>query len=167
LIIFSPQTEDAAQNLENGVFNGRLDLASTVSAAPLTSSLPAPSLAAQPPPLITRPSQPAPSSTARFGAPPLELTTALTSIVALPLPHGDALSANLGCDFDATPAEITAARREEVERILKVLPDREVTEFLAERYFESVAWLFNHLHAPTYAFLLLSTTSACTDESPP
>ncbi|GAA5861032.1 hypothetical protein JCM8547_008014 [Rhodosporidiobolus lusitaniae] len=153
-------TEDAAVNLENGVFNGRLELPGaslTTSSAPLPQSL-APSSAQQASvpvrPALQQPPQPSQQHLSRFGAPQVELTPALTSIVSsVPVSSfnpSSALASTLGIDFDATPEEMRKARRDEVERILRALPSREVTEFLVERYFASVAWLFNHLHAPSF-----------------
>ncbi|GAA6027400.1 hypothetical protein JCM8097_007831 [Rhodosporidiobolus ruineniae] len=144
-------TEDAAVKLENGVFSGRLELdAPASSSASRAYALPAP-----PPAILPRqnsqrpPGAPAGPAT-RFGAPALELTSALTSIVSSSPPPSAALMANLMVDFDATPEEQFRARREAVEKIVRALPGRAVVEVLVERYFASVAWLFNHLHAPTF-----------------
>ncbi|GAA5906084.1 hypothetical protein JCM6882_003554 [Rhodosporidiobolus microsporus] len=164
-------TEDAAVTLENGVFNGRLgDLAATPApstsskpfanptlpststsqclAAPATSSsrAAAPTSApALPPPLAPNHLQ-----HTRFGAPTHELTPALTSIFSSSPPPSSAVKAALSIDFDAGPEEVHKARRAEVERIVKALPGKEATVWLVERYFGSVAWLFNHLHAPSF-----------------
>ncbi|GAA5825755.1 hypothetical protein JCM11251_000359 [Rhodosporidiobolus azoricus] len=169
-------TEDAAVTLENGVFDGRLgDLAATSASTskPFTNpTLPATSTSQ---PIIstsassTAPVRPAlppsTSSTAilpsllapshsqgptRFGAPPLELTPALTSITSSSPPPSSAVKAALLIDFDAGPEEVHQARRKEVERIAKALPGKAATVWLVERYFGSVAWLFNHLHAPSF-----------------
>ncbi|GJN89113.1 hypothetical protein Rhopal_002087-T1 [Rhodotorula paludigena] len=139
-------TEDAAVKLEYGVFAPRPD-------PPASSTKPAAHSAR--PALAHAPSSTGPStrlSNVRFGAPQLELTKALTSIVVpAPAPApSSSLRAHLLVDFDAPPEEVAGARQRELERILRTLPGREATAFLVERYFTSVAWLFHHLHAPSF-----------------
>ncbi|GAA5914952.1 hypothetical protein JCM8208_000782 [Rhodotorula glutinis] len=161
-------TEDAAVSLENGVFASRVGLDTT---NPSTK----PSLLPPRPPLQHASSSMGPgsslngaggtagSSTAgggrarrgshvRFGAPPLELTKALTCIVssASASAPSASLKAHLLVDFDATLDEVRDARTAEVERIVRTLPGRQATAFLVERYFGSVNWLFHHLHAPSF-----------------
>ncbi|GAA6012945.1 hypothetical protein JCM10207_008390 [Rhodosporidiobolus poonsookiae] len=144
-------TEDAAVTLENGVFNGRIELDPTSTATPVKSaSTSARPLSTQPvfppPPVSYAASQPPP----RFGAPAIEFTKALTSIVSSSPPPSSSLKAMLPVEFDASVEELQKARKDEVERILRALPGREATVFLVDRYFNNVAWLFHHVHAPTF-----------------
>ncbi|GAA5945324.1 hypothetical protein JCM3775_007595, partial [Rhodotorula graminis] len=159
-------TEDAAVSLENGVFASRVGLD---AANPSTK----PSLLAPRPPLQHASSSMGPGSSlngggggsasagggrarrgshVRFGAPPLELTKALTCIVssASASAPSASLKAHLLVDFDATLDDVRDARTAEVERIVRTLPGRQATAFLVERYFGSVNWLFHHLHAPSF-----------------
>ncbi|GAA5850159.1 hypothetical protein JCM9279_003552 [Rhodotorula babjevae] len=161
-------TEDAAVSLENGVFASRVGL-DTANSSTKPSLLP-------PRPLLQHASSsmgPGSSlnggggggssstggggrarrgSHVRFGAPPLELTKALTCIVssASASAPSASLKAHLLVDFDATLDEVREARTAEVERIVRTLPGRQATAFLVERYFGSVNWLFHHLHAPSF-----------------
>ncbi|GAA5868804.1 hypothetical protein JCM1840_005125 [Sporobolomyces johnsonii] len=151
-------TEDAAVTLENGVFNGRLALDPSTAGLPkapysmnTTSNA---SVSTSSRPFI----QHAPSSytsarpAARFGAPSLELTSALTSIVSPSLPYSASASlrAHLAIDFDASAEAVDRARKDEVERMIRSLPGREATAYLVDRYFTSVAWLFRVVHAPSF-----------------
>lgn len=110
----------------------------------------------QPPSLMRATSNPAAatlsSATSRFGAPQVELTKALTSIVSPPVHpvSTPSLLAHLPVDFDATPEEVAQARADEIDRIMRTLPGRDAIGYLVERYFDNVAWLFHHLHAPSY-----------------
>ncbi|BGP15860.1 hypothetical protein JCM10213v2_003849 [Rhodosporidiobolus nylandii] len=154
-------TEDASVALENGVFNGRLDLPAAAPSTALPLPPPArPALAPSTSSFSQRaPALPFPT---RFGAPPTELTPALTSILSSSAPPpSSALKASLSVEFDATPAEMEAARRAEVERILKALPGREAVDWLVERYFGNVAWLFNHVHGESFRHELASFHSLC------
>ncbi|GEM07470.1 zn(2)-C6 fungal-type transcription factor [Rhodotorula toruloides] len=149
-------TEDAAVQLENGVFRST----EGVSTA-LTTSLAAPAPTngllslPQPPSLLRATSTSATptltSAASRFGAPQVELTKALTSIVSPPVNSASApLLAHLPVDFDATPDEVAQARADEIDRIMRTLPGRDAIGYLVERYFDNVAWLFHHLHAPSF-----------------
>ncbi|GAA6060062.1 hypothetical protein JCM10212_003023 [Sporobolomyces blumeae] len=152
-------TEDAAVTLENGVFNGRLALEHT-SKAPYAANI-APAVSG--PSVANRPSLPhAPTSypagarpPQRFGAPTLELTPALTSIVSAFAPSSSffkstSLRAHLNLEFDSSPAQVQEAFRSEIDRMIRSLPGREATLYLVERYFTSVAWLFRVVHAPSF-----------------
>ena len=171
-IVARTQTEDAAVSLENGVFASRVGLDST---NPSTK----PSLLQPRPQLQHASSSMGPGSSlngngggggtssgggrarrgshVRFGAPPLELTKALTCIVssASASAPSASLKAHLLVDFDATLDEVRDARTAEVERIVRTLPGRQATAFLVERYFGSVNWLFHHLHAPSCVVVLV------------
>ncbi|BGO93876.1 hypothetical protein NBRC10512_006114 [Rhodotorula toruloides] len=150
-------TEDAAVQLENGVFRPT-EAASTGLATSLVAPtrpnglMPSP----QPPSLMRATSNPAAatlsSATSRFGAPQVELTKALTSIVSPPVHpvSTPSLLAHLPVDFDATPEEVAQARADEIDRIMRTLPGRDAIGYLVERYFDNVAWLFHHLHAPSF-----------------
>lgn len=154
----TPQTEDAAVTLENGVFNGRLTLDSSAAGllkAPYPiNATPTPSVSSSSRPLIQHapPSYTSARPAARFGAPSHELTSALTSIVSPPLPSSasTSLRAHLAIDFDASAEAVERARKDEVERLIRSLPGREATAYLVERYFTSVAWLFRVVHAPSF-----------------
>jgi len=149
------QTEDAAVTLENGVFNGRLALDSTSKAPYPPTSLPSNSNSSRPfmahapasfPPNV-RPPQ-------RFGAPP-ELTSALTSIVSGFTPSSTfftstSLRSHLNLEFEASPASAFEVFKNEIDRMIRSLPGREVTTYLVDRYFTSVAWLFRVVHAPSF-----------------
>ncbi|BGP31851.1 hypothetical protein JCM10296v2_003628 [Rhodotorula toruloides] len=148
-------TEDAAVQLENGVFRPTeaVSTALTTALAAQTRSnglLPSP----QPPSLMRATSNPAAStlsSASRFGAPQVELTKALTSIVSPPTnPASTSILAHLPVDFDATPEEVAQVKADEIDRIMRTLPGRDATAYLVERYFDNVAWLFHHLHAPSF-----------------
>lgn len=136
-------TEDAAVDLENGVF-GRSGLGRT---------------------------SPAPSSTKnnrgveegtrsrrgtvsgrelRFGGKALELTKALTSIVAPDRLISAYSKAHLNVEFDASPADVERAWGEEQRRIYRALPNRAAIKHLVSLYFTKVSWLFHHLHAPSF-----------------
>ncbi|GAA5928564.1 uncharacterized protein JCM15063_003911 [Sporobolomyces koalae] len=149
-------TEDAAVTLENGVFDGRLALDSNAKTQyPSTSQAPAstssrPFMAHAPASFAasTRPLPP------RFGV-PLELTSALTSIVTQLSPSSPfftsiSLRAHLNLEFEATSTATHEAFRNEIDRMIRSLPGREVTTFLVDRYFTSVAWLFRVVHAPSF-----------------
>ncbi|BGP55261.1 hypothetical protein JCM8202v2_002859 [Rhodotorula sphaerocarpa] len=137
-------TEDAALRVENGVFGNRALEASSVPNG----------LAAHRPALRATASNSAGlrpgTNPARFGAPPTELTKALTSIVATPTVASASLRAHLLLEYDAPPDTVIRAKHDELERIMRTLPGRDATLFLVERYFSNVAWLFHHLHAPSF-----------------
>ncbi|GAA5980707.1 hypothetical protein JCM5350_006359 [Sporobolomyces pararoseus] len=148
-------TEDAAVTLENGVFNGRLALDNT-------SKPPYPPTSLPPSSNVSRPFMPhAPSSYPvnarpphRFGA-PLELTSALTSIVSNLSPSSSfftstSLRAHLNLEFETSPASAYEVFRTEIDKMIRSLPGREVTTYLVDRYFTSVAWLFRVVHAPSF-----------------
>ncbi|GAA5911475.1 uncharacterized protein JCM6883_005771 [Sporobolomyces salmoneus] len=145
-------TEDAAVTLENGVFNGRLALDPTAkvpTSVPPSSNSTRPFMAHAPVsfPGTARPPQ-------RFGA-PVELTSALTSIVSNMTPASSfftstSLRAHLNLEFEASPASAYEVFVNEVDRMIRSLPGREATTYLVDRYFTSVAWLFRVVHAPSF-----------------
>ncbi|GAA5884601.1 hypothetical protein JCM16303_003676, partial [Sporobolomyces ruberrimus] len=148
-------TEDAAVTLENGVFNGRLALDSSSKPAYPPSSL-APTSASSRPFMAhapaSFPTDPRPPQ--RFGA-PLELTSALTSIVSNLSPNSTfftstSLRAHLNLEFETTPLVAHEVFRTEIDRMIRSLPGREATTYLVDRYFTSVAWLFRVVHAPSF-----------------
>lgn len=126
-------TEDAAVLLENGVFGTRPILGPD---SPEHSSLVLPRDDGRR------------ARESRFGARGLELTKALTSIVALG--HRTPSRAHLNVEFDATAAEVDAAAASATQRILRALPPRAVVRHLVNLYFTRVSWLFHHLHAPSF-----------------
>ncbi|KAK4056814.1 hypothetical protein OIO90_002063 [Microbotryomycetes sp. JL221] len=138
-------TEDAAVNLENGVFGSRIGAKDSKAIHGKTAA----------------PSAVASSQSRRFGAPPTELTKALTSIVSVE-PMSEAYAkARLNIDFDASASEIEQARQEEMKRILRVLPPTEVLTYFVELYFGPVNWLFHTLHGPTFMTELDSFQALC------
>ncbi|KAK4051134.1 hypothetical protein OIV83_002956 [Microbotryomycetes sp. JL201] len=140
-------TEDAAVNLENGVFGSRLAKDGKV----INGKIPpvGPSAATSI------------SNSRRFGAPPTELTKALTSIVATePLNELYARS-RLAVDFDASQHSIEQARQDEMSRILRVLPPPDIVTYLVELYFGPVNWLFHTLHGPTFMIELDAFQALC------
>ncbi|SCV67647.1 BQ2448_5258 [Microbotryum intermedium] len=163
------EVEQAALNLENGVFgaapkDGGSDRKAVASSSSSTTM--AATVAGTRPSLLSNPSpgkpqrgpipagshRPQPAATAsRFGASSIELTKALTTIVATERPSETLSRAHLNVEFDATSLEIDKARSEELRRLIRALPsDRACTDYLVELYFGSIAWLFHHLHAPTF-----------------
>lgn len=79
----------------------------------------------------------------RFGGRDMELTTALTSIVA-PERVGSS-KVHLDVEFDANPAEVEKARVDVLRRIYRVLPLRNAVNHLVHLYFSRVSWLFHHI----------------------
>lgn len=129
-------TEDAAVNLENGVFGARMTALDKAGKGNAKAGERGPLFGGGP-------------RASRFQATSLELTKALTSIVTTERP-GDAYSkGHLAVEFDASPAEVERARADETRRIYRALPDRASVIHLVTLYFERVSWLFHHLHAPT------------------
>jgi len=127
------ETEDAAVSLEAGVFAKelRMDLGpgggvGRAGSAPVAVG----SIA---------------TGELRFGGKPVELTKALTSIVGPDRPPASSRYA-LDVDFEASDAELAAARRVAVRRLSEALPDRAVQFHLVHLYFGSVSWLFHVLH---------------------
>lgn len=130
------ETEDAAVSLEAGVFAKelRLDLGGAQDG--------------------TRTRHPAPTTTTagsatrelRFGGRPVELTKALTSIVAPPERLLTSARFGLDVDFDASKEELEAARGVALRRLRDALPARDVQFHLVHLYFGSVSWLFHVLH---------------------
>lgn len=125
------ETEDAAASLEAGVFakelRGDLGLGGGGRAGPSAAT----------------------GSTAtrelRFGGKPVELTKALTSIVAPERPLASSRYA-LDVDFDASEAELGQARKVALRRLRDALPDKAVQFHLVHLYFGSVSWLFHVIH---------------------
>lgn len=130
-------TEDAAVNLENGVFGARMTALDKTGKGGIgkLEGRGAPAAPGQ------RPS--------RFVGSSLELTKSLTSIVATDRPNESYSKGHLAVEFDASPAEVERARAEELRRIYRALPNRASIVHLVTLYFERVSWLFHHLHAPT------------------
>ncbi len=81
----------------------------------------------------------------RFGGKPVELTKALTSIVAPERPLASSRYA-LDVDFGASEAELGQARKVALRRLRDALPERAVQFHLVHLYFGSVSWLFHVLH---------------------
>ncbi|SGY16443.1 BQ5605_C012g06873 [Microbotryum silenes-dioicae] len=162
------EVEQAALNLENGVFGATpKDGSSDCKAVASTSTTMPAAVAGTRPPLLSNPSAggrpqrgPIPAgshrpqstaTTSRFGASSIELTKALTTIVATERPSETLSRAHLNVEFDATSSDIDKARSEELHQLIRALPiERACTNYLVELYFGSVAWLFHHLHAPTF-----------------
>lgn len=136
-------TEDAAVNLENGVFGGRLGGGAGEKKVQGAQRVPIGGKGGGMAGASNARSQ------ARFGAPALELTKALTSIIAAERPHDTFSKAHLNVEFDASPAEVEQARKEELRKIYRALPNRQSVVHLVNLYFGRVSWLFHHLHAPT------------------
>lgn len=136
-------TEDAAVDIENGVFGARFGGGGEKKIVGAHRGLPNGGVGG------SAGGAGASRSQARFGAPALELTKALTSIIAAERPNDTFSKAHLSVEFDATPAEVEQARRDELRRIYRALPDRQSVVHLVNLYFGRVSWLFHHLHAPT------------------
>ncbi|KAM0787632.1 hypothetical protein ACM66B_003697 [Microbotryomycetes sp. NB124-2] len=141
-------TEDAAVNLENGVFGSRLAAKDVKVINGRTAQSSATAAATI-------------SSFRRFGAPPTELTKALTSIVAIEPMNESYARSRLAVDFDATQSAIEQAKNEELKRVLRVLPPPDVVTYLVELYFGPVNWLFHTLHGPTFMTELDAFHSLC------
>ncbi|GAA5837244.1 hypothetical protein JCM11251_004944 [Rhodosporidiobolus azoricus] len=79
----------------------------------------------------------------------MELTTALTSILAEPLSFdqdGRPRSAvRLGLDLAVSTHDLPAVRRDAMAQIFAVLPDEEIAKFLIGKYFDEVEWDFRCL----------------------
>lgn len=127
------ETEDAAVSLEAGVFAKelRMDLGVTGGGGRGAGQAVAAGSSA--------------TRELRFGGKPVELTKALTSIVG---PERALASSRyaLDVDFDASEAELGAARKVALRRLRKALPERAVQFHLVHLYFNSVSWLFHVLH---------------------
>ncbi|KAI5476155.1 Zn(2)-C6 fungal-type transcription factor [Pseudohyphozyma bogoriensis] len=79
-----------------------------------------------------------------------ELTSALTSIVALPLNlEGEISSTQLGLEWGLTQEQIPGAYRAALEKIYGCFPDQRTSYILLDRYIEDFAWLHNIFHEPS------------------
>ncbi|GAA6038341.1 hypothetical protein JCM8097_003955 [Rhodosporidiobolus ruineniae] len=79
----------------------------------------------------------------------MELTSALTSILAEPLSFDQdgrpRSAARLGLDLAVAPADLPAVRNEALSQIYAVLPDTEIALYLIRKYFEEMEWDFRVL----------------------
>ncbi|GAA5892345.1 hypothetical protein JCM6882_003644 [Rhodosporidiobolus microsporus] len=79
----------------------------------------------------------------------MELTSALTSILAEPLSFdqdGRPRSAvRLGLDLAVSTHDLPAVRRDALAQIFAVLPDEEIAKFLIQKYFDEIEWDFRCL----------------------
>jgi hypothetical protein len=142
-------TEDAAVNLENGVFGRGLGAAGLVKMRSGDR---------------TRSNSVAGGQTSRFGGVRnMEFTKALTCIVSMDRGPGTSSysKVHLDVNFDASPAEVEFARMEAIRRIFRVLPPRAAVTHLVQLYFSRVSWLFHHVHAPSFLAELDSYHAMC------
>ncbi|GAA5910772.1 Zn(II)2Cys6 transcription factor [Sporobolomyces salmoneus] len=81
----------------------------------------------------------------------VELTTALTSILALPPRFVDSTSATrLGLDLVFTEAEFREERSRTLDKIFRILPNKEESYKSIERYWNGFHWMFTCLHMPSF-----------------
>ncbi|SCZ95053.1 BZ3500_MvSof-1268-A1-R1_Chr11-3g03571 [Microbotryum saponariae] len=119
-------TEDAVADLESVAFGARVPVLQAVNAAAEMNA--------------SRPVQ------SRVG---IELTSALTSIIAEPLSYdqdGRPRSAvRLGLDLAVPTKQLPDARSEAMAQIFAVLPGKEIARFLIDKYFDEMEWDFRIL----------------------
>ncbi|SGZ02009.1 BQ5605_C033g11180 [Microbotryum silenes-dioicae] len=119
-------TEDAVADLESVAFGARVPVLQAVNAAAEMNA--------------SRPVQ------SRIG---IELTSALTSILAEPLSYdqdGRPRSAvRLGLDLAVPTKQLPDARSEAMAQIFAVLPGKEIARFLIDKYFDEMEWDFRIL----------------------
>ncbi|SCV73560.1 BQ2448_7486 [Microbotryum intermedium] len=119
-------TEDAVADLESVTFGARVPVLQAVNAAAEMNA--------------SRPVQ------SRVG---IELTSALTSIIAEPLSYdqdGRPRSAvRLGLDLAVPTKQLPDARSEAMAQIFAVLPGKEIARFLIDKYFDEMEWDFRIL----------------------
>lgn len=139
-------TEDAAVNLENGVFmrpppifSGNGDVAS-----------PAASSSSKLRHQVGSKSMTTGVRELRFGGKPMEYTKVLTSIISQEKNLGSFSKAHLNVEFDALPEDVEQAWKDEQRKIYRALPTRGAIKHLVSLYFSKVSWLFHHLHAPSF-----------------
>ncbi|GAA5968667.1 hypothetical protein JCM3765_004155 [Sporobolomyces pararoseus] len=80
-----------------------------------------------------------------------ELTSAKTSIIAFPLSfEGPYSGPSLGLPIVGSLEELRDAKKREMDSMFKMLPERELSTQLIERYFREVDWLMNILFEPIF-----------------
>ncbi|GAA5916265.1 hypothetical protein JCM8208_001719 [Rhodotorula glutinis] len=84
--------------------------------------------------------------------PDMELTSALTSILAEPLSFdqdGRPRSAvRLGLDLAVSTVDLPAVRHDALAQIFAVLPDPEIAQYLIAKYFDEMSWDFRNVIDP-------------------
>lgn len=81
----------------------------------------------------------------------VELTEALTSILAVPPVWVDVSSSTrLGLDLCFSEAEFFEERKRTLDKIFRILPNKEESHKSIERYEKGFHWMFTCLHLPTF-----------------
>ncbi|GAA5967920.1 hypothetical protein JCM3765_001787 [Sporobolomyces pararoseus] len=81
----------------------------------------------------------------------VELTEALTSILALPPTFVDSSSATrIGLDLVLTEAEFHEERKRSLEKIFRIFPNKEASYKALQRYIKGFHWMFTCLHMPSF-----------------
>ncbi|GAA5938050.1 hypothetical protein JCM3775_005323 [Rhodotorula graminis] len=123
-------TEDAVADLEEQTFGARVPVLRALHAA----------------------AQGAVATYKYVKVPDMELTGALTSILAEPLSFdqdGRPRSAvRLGLDLAVSTVDLPAVRHDALAQIFAVLPDPEIAQYLIAKYFDDMSWDFRNVIDP-------------------